>query len=221
MSEKLAWYVARSSGIVAWALLTGSVMWGLLLASGLLRRPKRGWYLDLHRFLGGLTVVFTAVHIGGLVADNYTHFGLAEVLVPLASKWRPVPTAYGVTALYLLVAIEATSLALPRIPHRLWRWVHLSSFGLYVLATVHLLTSGADVRILRWVAVGSISVVVFVGVGRLLVKIPEPVPPERPVRRRAPAAEARAVPRNLQSLDADHVADAHQPAEDVEAVADH
>jgi predicted ferric reductase len=214
MSVKLAWYISRSSGIVAWALLTASVMWGLLLASGLMRRPKRGWYLDLHRFLGGLTVVFTGVHIGALVADNYVHFGLADLLVPLASKWRPVPTAYGVTALYLLIAVEATSLALPRIPHKVWRWVHLSSFGLYVLATAHMLTSGADFRILRWVSVGSISVVVFLGVGRLLVKIPEPVPPARPVRRRAPPAQSPAPPgetpagaERLQSLDAHDVAE--------------
>jgi predicted ferric reductase len=214
MSVKLAWYISRSSGIVAWALLTASVMWGLLLASGLMRRPKRGWYLDLHRFLGGLTVVFTGVHIGALVADNYVHFGLADLLVPLASKWRPVPTAYGVTALYLLVAVEATSLALPRIPHKVWRWVHLSSFGLYVLATAHMLTSGADFRVLRWVSVGSISVVVFLGVGRLLVKIPEPVPPVRPVRRRAPQAQSPAPPgetpagvERLQSLDAHDVAE--------------
>lgn len=189
MSEKLAWYVARSSGIVSWALLTASVMWGLLLASGLMRRPKRGWYLDLHRFLGGLTVVFTFVHLGALFSDSFVGFGLTELLVPLASKWRPVPVAYGVTALYLLLAIEVTSLALPRVPRRLWRWVHLGSFGLYVLATAHMLTAGADAAVLRWVAVGSVSVIVFLGVARLLVTIPEQVAPQPRVRPRVPQEE--------------------------------
>ena len=188
MDDKLAWYVARSSGIVAWALLTASVLWGLLLASGLLRRPKRGWYLDLHRFLGGLTLAFTAVHVVALYLDAFIGFGLVDLLVPLASKWRPVPVAYGVTAFYLLLAVEGTSLALPRMPRRLWRWVHLSSFVLYVAATAHMLTAGSDVRILRWVAAGSIGVAVFLAIGRLLVTIPEAAVPERPVRR-TPARE--------------------------------
>ena len=45
--------------------------------------------LELHKFLGLLTLVFTAVHLLGLVADTYTKFGFTEILVPLASKWRP------------------------------------------------------------------------------------------------------------------------------------
>jgi hypothetical protein len=33
MSEHVWWYAARASGIVAWLLLTGSVLWGIVLAS--------------------------------------------------------------------------------------------------------------------------------------------------------------------------------------------
>ena len=50
--EKLSWYVARSSGLVAWALVTASIVWGLALSSRLIRR--RGvpaWLLALHRYL--------------------------------------------------------------------------------------------------------------------------------------------------------------------------
>ena len=55
VTTKLAWYVARSSGIVAWATVTASILWGLTLSSRLVR--KRGvpaWLLDLHRYLGTL-----------------------------------------------------------------------------------------------------------------------------------------------------------------------
>ena len=54
MTSQLWWYVARAGGIVAWALLTASVLWGLILSTKL--RPPRvrpAWTLDLHRFLGG------------------------------------------------------------------------------------------------------------------------------------------------------------------------
>ena len=64
VTDKLAWYVARSSGIVAWATVTASILWGLTLSSRLVR--KRGvpaWLLDLHRYLGTLSLVFVVVHL--------------------------------------------------------------------------------------------------------------------------------------------------------------
>jgi len=53
------WFVARSSGIVAWALSALAVLWGMALSSRALgRRPPAPWLLDVHRFLGGLTVAW-------------------------------------------------------------------------------------------------------------------------------------------------------------------
>jgi hypothetical protein len=51
-----------------------------------------------------------------------------------------------------MVAIELTSLAMRRLPRRLWRWVHMTSFLLAVSATVHGLTAGTDARhpAVRW-----------------------------------------------------------------------
>lgn len=145
MNEKLWWYVARSTGIVAWALVAAAVIWGLLLTTRLVGgRTAPRWLLDLHRFLGGLAVAFTALHLVGLVADSYTHFGPADLLVPLASAWKPGPVALGVVAMYLLVAVELTSLAMRRLPRRLWRWVHLTSFGSFWLASLHAVTAGTD-----------------------------------------------------------------------------
>lgn len=148
MNEKLWWYIARSTGIVSWLLVTAAVIWGLLLTTRLLGgRPAPKWLLDLHRFLGGLAVIFTALHLTGLVADTYTDFGLSDILVPFASAWKPIPVALGVVALYLLVAVEVTSLAMKRIPRRWWRGVHLTSFGLFWLATIHGITAGSDVAV--------------------------------------------------------------------------
>ncbi len=145
MNEKLWWYLARSTGIVAWALVAAAVIWGLLLTTRLLNgHPTSKWLLDLHRFLGALAVVFTAVHLTGLVADNFVHFGLADLLVPLASAWKPLPVALGVVAMYLLIAVEVTSLAMRRIPRRWWRSIHLTSFASFWLATIHGIAAGSD-----------------------------------------------------------------------------
>lgn len=172
LSSKLWWYVARASGIVAWALVVASVLWGLWVAGRFTRKlPPAAWVLDLHRFLGGLTVAFVGVHIGALVADSYVHFGWSELFVPLASKWRPWPVAFGIVGLYLLLAIEITSLLMRRLPRRLWRFVHMGSFVLAFMGTVHGLTAGADAAnpVLRWGVLVAVAVVAGAITVRLLL----------------------------------------------------
>jgi predicted ferric reductase len=145
MSGTLPWYVARASGLVAWALLAGAVLWGLLISTKLMRRRvKNAWLVDLHRWLGGLALVFTGVHVVAIMGDTYVHFGLASVLIPLASSWHPVAVAWGVVSLYLLAAVEMTSLARRHLSHRLWKRVHIASFPLFVSSTIHGLSAGTD-----------------------------------------------------------------------------
>jgi predicted ferric reductase len=172
---KLWWYVARASGIVAWVMLAIAVVWGIFVATRFLgRKPRPAWVLDLHRWLGGLSVTFTGVHLLGLVLDDYVEFGLRELLVPFASEWRPAAVAWGVVALYVLIAVEATSLAMKRLPRRLWKWVHMSSFGLFFVATLHAGMAGTDVtNPLYRVVVGVMVVgVVFFSVYRIVHKAP-------------------------------------------------
>jgi predicted ferric reductase len=155
VSEQLFWYTARAAGITAWALLSASVLWGLALSTRFMgRRPRRPWLLDLHRYLGGLAVVFTGVHIASIMADSYVHFGLTDVLVPFASSWKPMPVALGIVGLYLLLAVELSSLIRDRLPRNVWHTIHLLSIPLFALTTLHLLLAGtdADNGLLRWSA---------------------------------------------------------------------
>jgi DMSO/TMAO reductase YedYZ heme-binding membrane subunit len=130
---------------VAWALLAATVFWGLLFSGRLTRtKPKPAWNLDLHRFLGGLAVIFVAIHVAALMADRYVNFGVAQVFVPFASHWRPGAVAWGITAMYLVVAVEATSLAMRWLPRKLWRQIHMLSFVLFATSTVHAIQTGTD-----------------------------------------------------------------------------
>ena len=170
MNQQLWWYVARSGGIVAWALLAASVLWGLALSTKVLHgKPRPNWILDLHRFLGGLALIFTAVHVVALILDSYVHFGLTEILVPFASAWHPMAVAWGVIGLYLLLAVELTSLARKRMSRRVWRMTHFLSFPLFLFTTVHALTAGTDrsTSLLRWSVIAvsaAITVLTFVRV---------------------------------------------------------
>ncbi len=169
--EKLAWYVARSSGIVAWATVTASILWGLTLSSRLVR--KRGvpaWLLDLHRYLGTLSLVFVVVHLGALWADNFVYFGWSELFVPMKSPWKTGAVAWGIVAFYLLVAIQITSWLMRRMPRRIWHAIHLTSIGLWISATVHTFLAGQDRHntLLQWFVVISTILVLQLTIFRVV-----------------------------------------------------
>lgn len=173
VTKQLSWYIARSSGLVAWALVMASIVWGLALSSRFVRR--RGvpaWLLALHRHLATLSVVFVAIHLLALVADNFVHFGWSELFVPMATRWRPGPTAWGIVAFYLLAAIQITSWLMRRMPRRVWHAVHLSSLLLFVTGTVHGFQSGADRsnRLVQWSALIGVALVLMLALFRLLTR---------------------------------------------------
>ena len=170
MSVTLPWYVARASGLVSWALLAAATLWGLALSTKVLgKRPRPNWLLDMHRWLGGAALSFTVVHVIALMGDKYVHFGLASVLVPFASTWHPVAVAWGIVAAYLLVAVELTSLARNRLSKRVWRRVHTASFVLFVMATIHGLSTGTDTKSVAARLVTLAVCTVFIGLTALRV----------------------------------------------------
>ena len=67
---------------------------------------------------------FVAIHLGALVADNYTHFNLSDLAIPYASDWKPGAVALGWIAAWLLAAVELTSLAIKRAAETVWRSIH-------------------------------------------------------------------------------------------------
>lgn len=139
------WYVVRASGLVAYALLTATVVGGLLLSTRVLqRRPTPAWLLDWHRFVGGLAVVATVLHVVAVWFDDYIDFGVVDLLVPFVSPWRPTALAFGIVGLYLMLAIELTSLARRRMSLRWWRRVHRLALPAFAVSTVHLLMAGED-----------------------------------------------------------------------------
>jgi predicted ferric reductase len=185
MSPQIWWFISRSSGMIAWGLLTLSVCWGLFISTkAVAKASSPAWLLDLHRYLGGTAVLFTGLHLVGLAADNYVTFGWADMFVPMATSWKPGAVAFGIVGLYLLLAIEATSLAMKRLPRRLWRAVHHTSLVLYFVATYHAIAAGTDKQnqVFRIAALASINIVMFLTVVLILAARKAKLSPARSAR---------------------------------------
>jgi hypothetical protein len=186
----VTWDAARAGGLISYVLLTTAVALGLVLRN---RWQSSRWPRlvtnELHGYVSLLALVFIAVHVFAVAIDPFTHFGLAAVLVPFASHYRPVWMSLGIVALYLLLAVWVSSRLRRRIGHRLWRQIHVLAFAVYGAATLHGLGTGSDTRTV-WAAAlyaGSVGLVGLLLAVRLLA------PAGREARRRPLAAGAAAV----------------------------
>jgi predicted ferric reductase len=167
--QSVSWDMARAGGFTTYVLLTLAVAVGLALSTQL-QSPSRWPRLlnsELHNFLTLLSTIFLGVHVLAAWVDPFTHFGWNEVLIPLASHYRPEWMALGIVALYLGIAIGISTWLRPHIGYTWWRRLHVLTLGIFILATIHGIGSGSDTQ--TWWALG-IYLVSIVLVGSLLCR---------------------------------------------------
>jgi predicted ferric reductase len=139
------WYAARAGGMLAYLLLSASVIVGLLLSGrARLERWPRFALEDVHRFLGILAGTFVVIHGGALLLDRVVPFSLSQLLLPGTDSYRPLAVACGIVAAELLAALAVTNHYRKRIPYRWWRRAHMLNFAVWSLVLVHGLTAGTD-----------------------------------------------------------------------------
>ena len=166
----LWWYVTRASALIAWALMTLSVLWGILLSTRVLRRADNpSWLRDIHGYVSGLAVVMVLLHLVSLMLDGWLRFSIAEVLVPFDSHYRAYPVAIGILAFYLLIAVQVTSMLLHRLPQRFWKAIHYSSYISLILVSFHAGLSGTDVGS-PWYRVLSVTLITL-SAGAIMLRV--------------------------------------------------
>ena len=142
------WYLTRSSGLVAFALLSATMMIGIVAAVGwTTRRWPRFLSQDVHRNLSLLALVFLGVHIVSTVVDGYVPIGWLDVVLPFRSPYRPLYTGLGALAFDLLLAVMITSGLRHRIGFASWRFVHWLAYLCWPVALVHGLGTGSDTQL--------------------------------------------------------------------------
>jgi len=189
-ASKAYWFISRSSGVVAYVLLTVGVLWGLV-QSGALFRPRISPLLALgmHSCLNWLALGLAALHGVILVKDRYIQIDFARVVTPFLSEYRPVPIGLGIIGFYLMLLLSLSFYARSHLGQRSFRLLHYTSFGVFLMVTLHGLLAGSDSGILVWlygvslIAVVGLTGMRIAGASRKAKPAPRPAPP------RAPAAQ--------------------------------
>jgi hypothetical protein len=143
--ESLPWYASRLLGFLAYLFLTASVVYGLLLSTGILDAlTQRTVSFTLHQELSAIGIALTVLHGAVLLLDTFIQTTLLQLLVPFAASYRPEWVGAGQIALLLMVAVYASFHMRRQIGQRAWRLLHYTTFLAFVGATAHGVMAGTD-----------------------------------------------------------------------------
>jgi predicted ferric reductase len=164
-SAKAYWFVSRSSGVLAYLLLTLGVMWGLVQSGGILRPTlPPALALGLHNFLSWASLAMAVLHGLVLLGDNYIKMRLADIVIPFIGPYRPMWVGLGILGIYLMFLLNVSFYVRSKIGQKTFRLFHYASYAAFLLVTWHGMGAGTDTSALRLVYVPSIG-----GVGLLTV----------------------------------------------------
>ncbi len=163
------WYIVRASGLVAGIALVVLMLSGIGSVTGhsfKFLEPLTAW--ATHRALGIVLAVSMGTHMIMLLFDHFIPFTIPSLLVPWVSQYKPVTlfgihfgslyVAMGILAFYGALAIVLTSLLWIDKKPKIWKTLHICSYGVIALVFFHALFMGTDtgeglIR-LAWIAGG-------------------------------------------------------------------
>lgn len=188
----IEWMLIRGSGIVAFAMLAGSTIWGLLLTTKVLgswaKAKPVAWF---HESLAVGAILATLVHMFALSIHEYIEFTWGDILVPGRASWRPLAVSLGVVAFYGMVLISVSFYFKRFIGQGAWRAIHFGSFGVFISVLAHGVMSGTDTGEPWTVALytGTAVAVVLLLLIRVAQQFAAPARAKRPVRQERPKLE--------------------------------
>lgn len=157
------WYITRAAGLTAAVLLVILILSGIGQVTGYTFKflePITAW--ATHRALGIALACAVVVHVGSLWFDRFVPFGLADILVPFWSSYKPVVifgvhlgslyVALGSLAFYGLAAVVASSLLWVEKKPYTWKLIHFTAYMIIAFIFVHALFLGTDLAhgLFRW-----------------------------------------------------------------------
>jgi predicted ferric reductase len=175
-----SWYVIRAAGFVAMGLLILLMLSGIGQVTGFTYRfiePIKAWVL--HKTLAFALCLSIIVHVSFLLIDHYISFSLVNLLIPFTTRYNngthlfglpaDLAISFGVLAMYGVIILVASSLGWIDTKKSRWRKLHYISYFVMLLAFLHALGSGTDLKygLFRAIFVLAGIIVTIAIVGRL------------------------------------------------------
>ncbi|MBS1604090.1 MAG: ferric reductase-like transmembrane domain-containing protein [Bacteroidetes bacterium] len=135
-------------GLIATGVLTFNLLLGMLLSTAYRRSPvwkklppfiKKVSLDDLHNWTAYVALALVAGHVLLLLADASLKYRVIDILIPLNAPHQVLWTMLGALAMYALLTVIITTQKKikNRMGFRLWKNIHLISYGTALLFVVH------------------------------------------------------------------------------------
>lgn len=165
---KLVWHLVRSSGIVAYLLLTASVIWGLVISGKFAKEWSPGAVsMTVHSTISWLAVILSLIHAVLLLFDDYFTYTLGDIFIPFTGEYRPEFVGLGTLAFWVILLISLSFPFKKRLGHKNWKGLHYGSYIAFLLVSAHGIFAGTDGSRLGFqllVGVSVFTVVILLGI---------------------------------------------------------
>jgi len=130
---------AHVAGYSAYALMFGTVVWGMLTTSGTVRRSvRRQTIYGTHMVLSIMALSFTALHAMSHLFKKSNPLSPLRELVPFMTAFH---VTLGVVAFELMVLAAVSVWIQRRLSYHRWHVLHRIAYPAYILVIAHVLLS--------------------------------------------------------------------------------
>lgn len=190
LAPHLFWLASRAAGAVAIAMVTLSVILGLMQGGRLPLGMKPRDITRIHEITALAGIAAIVAHGALLLGDSWLNPSLGELLIPFKLDYRSLYTGLGVIGAWVVVLLGLSYYARDQIGVRRWKTIHRFTIVGWALSAVHVLGAGSDAGStwLKVPMVASIGVVAALFILRVAGSREVSWPAPDPARRRAPEA---------------------------------
>ena len=171
MGDLEYWFIARITGLTAFAVLSLSVLSGEALRTSVLDfLAKNRAVRKLHDFTTPLWLPLVFAHVIALVLDKTARIQPVNVVVPFLTDYGAIPIGLGTLAFDIIMVVTITSWLRSRMNNTLWMWIHRTSYVAFVAIFFHAALSGTDfdaplVSALAWSTAAGLAIL---GISRVV-----------------------------------------------------
>lgn len=171
MGDLEYWFIARITGLTAFAVLSLSVLSGEALRTSVLDfLAKNRAVRRLHDFTTPLWLPLVFAHVIALVLDKTARIQPVNVVVPFLTDYGAIPIGLGTLAFDIIMVVTITSWLRSRMNNTVWMWIHRTSYIAFVAIFFHAALSGTDfdaplVSALAWSTAAGLAIL---GISRVV-----------------------------------------------------
>lgn len=171
MADLELWFIARITGLTAFAVLSLAVLSGEALRTSVLDFLATNRALrKLHDFTAPLWLPLALAHVIALLLDRTARITPLDLIVPFRTGYGQLAIGLGTVSLDIILVVMVTSWLRSHMNNTAWTWIHRTAYVAFVAAFFHAALGGTDfdaplVSALAWSTAAALAIL---GISRVV-----------------------------------------------------